>query len=212
MLYADDVTLLAYEAIDQGHPCCTTTTKVWLTSGTVPWRPLVGADVYRHAGLEPPVAPTLDPKFSYAGFAVDILFALFTGGRAPSKFRGTESWSPVVSPGREGTGTPEQAGRFPRNHDADARVPVFIDEHGGRCAVAELLVRDGQSALANRIAAHMKNFYLREMIDDDLASWIRTSGLTLEELAWIQPSYSPHRLAISKSCGYARPMPCRRSV
>jgi len=83
-----------------------------------------------------------------------------------------------------------RAGRFPRNHDAPGRVPCFIDEHGGRCAVAELLVRDDREALAQRVAAQMKNHYLRDMADPELAAWALGSGLDLDELAWIQPTYS----------------------
>lgn len=81
------------------------------------------------------------------------------------------------------------AGRFPHNHDAPGRVPCFIDDHDGRCAVAHLLIADGQEALARRIAARFRNHYLPEMVDDELARWVASSGLTLEELARIQPTY-----------------------
>jgi hypothetical protein len=93
-----------------------------------------------------------------------------------------------------------RSGRFPRNHDAPVRTPVFIDQHGGRCAVAELLCCDGREALALRIAATMKNAYLRDMADDELGAWVRGSGLTLDELAWIQPAYSPEWALCDQPC------------
>lgn len=83
-----------------------------------------------------------------------------------------------------------RTGRFPKNHDAPHPVPVFIDGDGALCAVADLLIHDGHEGLARAIATRMKNFYLRDMVDHDLARWIAHSGLTLDELAWIQPSYS----------------------
>jgi hypothetical protein len=70
-------------------------------------------DVWTLAGVEPPVRPTYDPRYSEAGALLDGLVALFTGGVAgvlvpelSPKFRGTDEWLPKqLSPGSPGTGS-----------------------------------------------------------------------------------------------------------
>src|SRR5919198_3666141 len=44
-------------------------------------------------------------------------------------------------------------GAFPHNHRLrDRRTPVFVDEHGTRCAMAFLIEQSGDKALVSRIA------------------------------------------------------------
>lgn len=46
-----------------------------------------------------------------------------------------------------------QRGVFPHNHGLrDRRTPVFVDEHGTRCAMAYLIDQTGERALVSRIA------------------------------------------------------------
>ena len=80
-------------------------------------------------------------------------------------------------------------GQFPGNRKEPGQVPVFIDERGVACAVAQLLIDSGQRDLAERVQATDNHGYLLEMKVPGLESWIVGSGLTAEELASIQPSY-----------------------
>jgi hypothetical protein len=81
-------------------------------------------------------------------------------------------------------------GVFPRNHRFPERRPHFIDEAGRICAVGYLIEQTAGRALAEAINAAHEWSYLWEMRGEALEAWIRTSGLTLLELAMIQPGYS----------------------
>lgn len=80
-------------------------------------------------------------------------------------------------------------GQFPANRTMRGQVPVFIDERGVACAVAQLIIDSGQRELAQRVRATDNHGYLLEMKVPGLDTWIAGSGLTAEELASIQPSY-----------------------
>lgn len=82
------------------------------------------------------------------------------------------------------------AGDFPLNYDVEGRRPCFIDKDGGVCAVGNLLVQSGKSELAYYIASEYQYAFVKEIAVSGMAEWQRTSGLSLEELALIQPSYS----------------------
>jgi hypothetical protein len=88
-------------------------------------------------------------------------------------------------------------GEFPQNTKLAGQVPVFIDERGTACAVAQLVIDSGNSELAKRIQATDNHGFLLEMNVPGLTEWIATSGLSAEELAAIQPSY--HELP--RGCG-----------
>jgi hypothetical protein len=84
------------------------------------------------------------------------------------------------------------------------RVPVFVDRRGVFCAVAYLMVRDGQESLVRAIAARDDHVYADRIADEpDLgprfAAWVQESGLDAEELALIQPTYGPN---------WGKPPPC----
>jgi hypothetical protein len=81
------------------------------------------------------------------------------------------------------------AGRFPMNYDHEERRPCFIDRDGGVCAVGNLLVQSGQGRLAGYIAKNYEYACVKEINVEGLVKWQQASGLTLEELALIQPSY-----------------------
>ena len=82
-------------------------------------------------------------------------------------------------------------GVFPHNHQAPGgRTPVFIDEHGTRCAMAHLIECSGERALVQRIARKRNLARIRDLAGDaELVAWLDRNGLTLEEAARIQPQY-----------------------
>ena len=84
------------------------------------------------------------------------------------------------------------AGVFPRNHHfADQNRPCFIDHDGRICAVGYLVEMSAGRALAEHINARFQSEFLWRMNLPELDEWITHSGLTLLELAMIQPGYNP---------------------
>ena len=85
-----------------------------------------------------------------------------------------------------------RAGQFPRNDDhPDALRPTFVDDRGEICAVGALFASDRGYPAAARIAkAGYKYAFIAQLDDPELLAWQQTSGLSLAELALIQPSYS----------------------
>jgi hypothetical protein len=81
--------------------------------------------------------------------------------------------------------------RSPRNRMLPYRNPVFIDEQNSICAVGYLMVRDGQEKLASLLASTNDTVFIRDIDNPDFLKWAAGSGLTLDELAWIQPMYGP---------------------
>lgn len=84
-----------------------------------------------------------------------------------------------------------ERGLFPHNHTRPGeRVPVFVDEHGTHCAVGYLLKRSGETGLVRDVVAADNNIRVRDLADNErFRSWLKETGLTLEEAAWIQPAY-----------------------
>lgn len=83
------------------------------------------------------------------------------------------------------------AGRFPRNPDFAERTPYFIDAEGTRCAMAHLMEVGGQGELVQHIATSRNNARVKELADESqLLAWLDSAGLSVEEAAAIQPSYS----------------------
>ena len=82
-----------------------------------------------------------------------------------------------------------ERGLFPKNLTHRIRRPVFIDHRGVHCAVGYLISACGNPDLSKKISANMNTHYLKEMQDEELNSWVASSGFTLNELAWIQPGY-----------------------
>lgn len=87
-----------------------------------------------------------------------------------------------------------EAGVFPHNHDFPGeRLPIFVDEHGTRCAMGYLIARSGHEDLVARIASTRNYARVPEMADDPaLVAWLEEAGLSLEEAALIQPMYDWH--------------------
>lgn len=84
-----------------------------------------------------------------------------------------------------------RAGLFPRNTDRLVRVPCFIDRDGRACAVGALIIASGNELLAQRINAAAHNARIRDMAVPGLDGWVAQSGLSVDELAQIQPGYDP---------------------
>ena len=82
-------------------------------------------------------------------------------------------------------------GRFPQNHVLPYRNPVFIDPNGTACAVGQLMIESGDPTLALRISSEMNLAYVHDMHRSDVDEWAVTNGFSEDELAWIQPAYSP---------------------
>ena len=84
-----------------------------------------------------------------------------------------------------------QAGRFPQNNYLPFRTPVFIDEYDNFCAVGYLIKATGHEALSRKIARSGNLNYVKDMHYPELFSWADEFGFSPDELAWIQPTYSP---------------------
>lgn len=100
-------------------------------------------------------------------------------------------------------------GVFPKNTIVPgARVPIFVDRYGTRCAMAYLIERSGRGDLVARVAATNNYARIRDLKSDpDLVAWLRANGLTAGEAALIQPSYggsppAPPTDATAASVGY----------
>jgi len=88
-------------------------------------------------------------------------------------------------------GSYAKRGLFPQNHVLPFRNPVFIDPHHTACAVGQLMIESGHRDLAERIDAEMELAYVHDMHRTDVDRWAQEHGFTEDELAWIQPGYSP---------------------
>ncbi len=84
-----------------------------------------------------------------------------------------------------------EAGQFPINDVSPTRTPIFVDHFGNRCAMASLIERSGSPELVQRIATTRNLARVRELADEEaLVAWLDTHGMTLDEAARVQPSYS----------------------
>ena len=83
-------------------------------------------------------------------------------------------------------------GTVPSNAELPWRTPVFIDEAGAICAVGYLIERSAGRELPERIAAAHRYDFLEDIAAamPEVQAWVASSGLTLEELASIQPAYA----------------------
>ncbi|NUO50309.1 MAG: hypothetical protein HOV80_15755 [Polyangiaceae bacterium] len=82
-------------------------------------------------------------------------------------------------------------GIFPCNPLRDRMVPTFVDSGGRECAVAHLLLATGDAPLVEAVRAKKNLAHVAEMVGPELEVWAEFHGLTLAELAFIQPDYCP---------------------
>ena len=116
-------------------------------------------------------------------FAHDLLAAADTSGLSPALRAARAKNLDVLA-------RYARAGQFPRNDDhPDALRPTFVDERGEICAVGALFASERGYPAAVRVAEQYKYAFIVELADPELLAWQKTSGLSLDELAVIQPSY-----------------------
>lgn len=90
-----------------------------------------------------------------------------------------------------------QMGEFPRIFSYPAkRRPCFIDDEGRLCAVGYLIAESAGLEEAERINRLFRFHFLLDMEDSALVTWQQKSGLSLRELAMIQPSYGWERQSV----------------
>jgi hypothetical protein len=84
-------------------------------------------------------------------------------------------------------------GTTPQNAHVPWRTPVFIDDHGTICAVGYLIEKTAGRPLAEKVAREHRYNVLEDIAAamPEVRSWVEASGFTLEELASIQPGYTP---------------------
>jgi hypothetical protein len=84
-------------------------------------------------------------------------------------------------------------GTTPKNAHVPWRTPVFIDDHNTICAVGYLIEKTAGRPLAEKIAKDHRYNLLEDIAAamPEVRAWVESSGLTLEELASIQPGYVP---------------------
>ena len=81
-------------------------------------------------------------------------------------------------------------GEFPSSFSHRApRTPCFIDDVGNICAVGYLVEKTAGRAEAERINERYRFHYLADINDAGLKTWQQSSGLSMKELAMIQPTY-----------------------
>jgi|GEM_PF-476734 len=81
------------------------------------------------------------------------------------------------------------SGSFPINDEYNYRTPIFIDKYDNFCAVGYLVKATGYEHVSRKIAAQTNLAYVREMNYPELNQWAQEYGFTVDELAWIQPTY-----------------------
>jgi hypothetical protein len=81
---------------------------------------------------------------------------------------------------------------FPHNHHRSVRTPVFIDDHGTRCAMAHLIELGGGAELTAAVAATRNHATVHQLADQPaLLAWLDRNGLSIDDAARIQPAYDP---------------------
>jgi Secretion system C-terminal sorting domain len=82
-----------------------------------------------------------------------------------------------------------EAGLFPINTFLSYTNPVFIDDYNTHCAVGFLMQQSGCEGLAQEINASQRFAFIKEIKNAKVQDWAAEFGFTIDELAWIQPSY-----------------------
>ena len=86
-----------------------------------------------------------------------------------------------------------KSGVFPQNNYHSERTPYFIDHLGTHCAVGHLMMMTGYGEVAALIHSKNNYGYVRDLekIYPQILMWAIEFGFTIDELAWIQPTYQP---------------------
>ena len=65
-------------------------------------------------------------------------------------------------------------------------MTIFVDDEGRRCAMAELMWQDGERSMVRRTGRISNGVKLGNVTDGPLMDWIEASGLTQDEVAFVQ--------------------------
>ena len=84
-----------------------------------------------------------------------------------------------------------QQGSFPINTQLPYRNPIFIDPYDNFCAVGFLIKESGNEEISREIQKTQNFAYLKDIHAEKLTKWVAECGLSVGELAWIQPGYMP---------------------
>lgn len=84
-----------------------------------------------------------------------------------------------------------KSGIFPKNNYHKTSTPYFVDNEGVKCAVGSLVFQSGAGELVSLIHEKSNNKYIDELQKEyaEIGLWASENGFSIEELAWIQPSY-----------------------
>lgn len=104
--------------------------------------------------------------------------------------------------------------QFPTNDETDTRTPCFIGGNDVPCAMAYLMLEDGQDDLVETIAETDNTILIEDLDDGPALDWIQDQGLTQQEAARIQPSYdhlggTTETITLAQSCG---PLECSTAM
>ena len=96
-------------------------------------------------------------------------------------------------------------GVFPRNPLHDRMVPTFVDHGGRECAVAHLMQTTGDDDFVARIHDRLNLEHVAAMVGPELDAWAERAGLSVYEVAFIQPDYCtgpepPCTSLVSENC------------
>jgi len=86
---------------------------------------------------------------------------------------------------------------FPVNTLKKKMTPIFIDDFSNYCAVGHLLKVSGEARLAKAINSEFRFSKINEIKNPGLLIWQKKSGLSMQELALIQPGYDGLRFICS---------------
>jgi hypothetical protein len=79
----------------------------------------------------------------------------------------------------------------PHNYYLPYRNPVFIDHEGRYCAVGYLMLKSGKQTFCEAVQKTNNFVFIRQIEHPEFHAWQQESGLSIDELAWIQPGYAP---------------------
>lgn len=161
-----------------------------LSSQTPPVNPVVGDRSYLEAFGQMPDADT-DPELRtsiHLQWAHDWLAANPPADMTAAQARARRDVLDTLQAYIE-------LGAFPRNEAVPGRAPRFVDDEGVHCAVAFLLQQTGERALVADIDARHEYDVVAAFDAPALLPWADAHGMTVDELALIQPTYGwdpPH--------------------
>jgi hypothetical protein len=110
-----------------------------------------------------------------------------------------------------------EAGVFPHGELERGTRPAFVDaQTGARCAVADLVEHSAGTALMAAIDRDHHGELVADIAHDvRFVAWAATSGLSIDELALIQPEYEPARgenIEVDVAAGFAAARDAQRAL